>query len=71
MDQRDYDTMEERIGLAEELVEQLQQEMEEPETVADPEALGACWKKLQSAEDELEALYSRWEELEEMLKGEE
>lgn len=71
MDQRDYDTMEERIGLAEELVEQLQQEMEEPETVADPEALDACWKKLQSAEDELEALYSRWEELEEMLKGEE
>lgn len=71
MDQRDYDTIEERIQQAEELVEQLQKEMAAPETVADPEALDVCWKKLQTAETEMETLYTRWDELEELLKGDE
>lgn len=71
MDQRDYDTIEERIGQAEELVEQLQQEMAAPDTVADPEALDNCWKKLQAVETELEGLYTRWDELEDMLNGDE
>lgn len=64
MDQRDYDTIEERVAEAEEKVETLQARMESPEVSASPEDLATCWKELELAQVEVESLYERWDELE-------
>jgi ABC transport system ATP-binding/permease protein len=65
MDQRDYDTIEERIARAEEAVAALEGELHHPEVVADATRVAACWEKLQVARQETESLFQRWEELEE------
>lgn len=65
MDQRDYDTIEERIARAEEAVAALEGELHHPEVVADAARVAACWEKLEVARKETESLFLRWEELEE------
>ena len=69
MDQRDYDTIEERIALAEERVAVLEGEMQLPEVVADAARVARCWQELEEARTAVEDLYRRWEELE-AKKGE-
>lgn len=64
LDQREYDQIEEKILLAEQEQEHLQEQMESPEIISDPERLHACWVALQSAQEQVTALYDRWEELE-------
>lgn len=64
MDQRDYDTIEERITLADERVSGLEREMASPEVVADAARLAACWQELEEARSQSERLYARWQELE-------
>ncbi len=68
MDQRDYDTLEERILVAEELRDKLHTEIESPEVAGDPVKLEQHWNKLQECENEIEALYDRWNELETILE---
>ncbi len=65
MDQREYDTIEERIARAEEAVATLEGELQHPEVVADAARVNACWEKLEMARGETERLFQRWEELEE------
>lgn len=64
MDQREYDQIEEKLGAAESLVEELQKKMELPEIVSNPAELDECWQKLEAAQKEVDALYQRWDELE-------
>ena len=64
IDQREYDQMEERILEAEVELERLQQKMEAPETVSDPGLLHECWEELQQAQETVDGLYARWEQLE-------
>ncbi len=64
IDQREYDQMEERILEAEIECERLQQKLESPETVADPGLLHECWQELQQAQEAVDGLYARWEQLE-------
>ena len=64
IDQREYDQMEERILEAEIELERLQQKLESPETVADPGLLHECWQKLQQAQEAVDGLYARWDQLE-------
>ena len=64
IDQREYDQMEERILEAEIERERLQQKLESPETVADPGLLHECWQELQQAQEAVDGLYARWEQLE-------
>lgn len=66
MDQREYDQMEEKITTLESLVKELQRKMEQQEIVSDSIKLGDCWQKLEAAQCEVELLYLRWDELEEM-----
>jgi len=65
LDQREYDQMEERILVAEEIHDSLQKEIEMPETAGDPDKLNECWQRLENAKAEIEILYDRWNELEE------
>ena len=69
MDQREYDQIEENITVAEERVEELQQQMVEPDVVSDPARAAECWQELEAAQQEVERLYSRWDELEELRGG--
>lgn len=64
MDQREYDTMEERITEGEMEIEELQARMESPEVVADSSQLAECWQQLEDLKASVEALYERWDELE-------
>lgn len=64
LDQREYDQIEEKILEAESEQERLQGLIEAPETISDPERLHACWLALQAAQEQVTALYDRWDELE-------
>ena len=64
LDQREYDQMEEKILVVEELQERLQAQLEGPEMSADPQRLAEIWQELEKARSEAAALYDRWDELE-------
>jgi ABC transport system ATP-binding/permease protein len=63
-EQREFDGLETAIEQATETVEQTQREMEDPAIVADADRLSQCFEAHQVAQAGLEALYSRWYELE-------
>ena len=56
--------MEEKILEAEDQVAAIQAQTQAPEVMADPQALAAVYTRLQQAQETVEALYTRWEELE-------
>lgn len=66
-EQRDWDTIEERIAKLEETVEQLAAELEE--AGADYERAQQLSEEQQRAEQELEAAIERWSELSELVEG--
>jgi len=63
-EQRDWDAMEERILAAEEAVAARQQEVEAAGQGADHVRLQECCRALQAAQESVEDLYRRWQELE-------
>ena len=67
IDQREFDTFEERILAAEQWAKECDAALHAPETVSDPVRIEACYKDLQEAQSEVEALYARWAELEAKL----
>ena len=70
IDQREYDTIEDEIAVAEETVEKLEVEIALPEVVSDAVRIAECWQKLEDAREEVERLYTRWDELEEKKMSE-
>ena len=69
MDQREYDQMEDKISAAENRQQELETLMQTRQTAGDPEQLQQCWQELESVQQEISRLYSRWEELEEIKDG--
>lgn len=69
MDQREYDSIEDRILEGEARKEELQQKMDEPATVANPGKLDEYWQEMQEVEQEVDQLYARWDELEVKMQG--
>lgn len=69
MDQREYDQMEEKILVAESRQEELEELIQDPETAADADKLHACWQELETVQQKIARLYSRWEELENIKDG--
>jgi ATP-binding cassette subfamily F protein uup len=65
MDQREYEQIEEKIMEGEGEQERLQLLMDSPGTAADPQQLESVWANLEGARKEVEALYERWDVLEE------
>ena len=65
LDQREYDQLEGKIEEGEALQAVLEEELAGPDCAADPAKLEVCWQKLEAAKRQVEALYSRWQELEE------
>ncbi len=69
LDQREYDSMEERILRAEEKIETLQKMIDDPETASDSVKLAEIWGNLEQAQAETDKLYERWDELEQKREG--
>lgn len=66
LDQREYEQMEDKIMEAEELKQSLQTILDNPETAQNPQQLESIWADFEQATHEVERLYARWDELEEM-----
>jgi ATP-binding cassette subfamily F protein uup len=63
LEAREYAGIEQRIAAAEQLVQEKRVELEDPAIASDASRLVAAQSELQQAEDQLNALYARWEEL--------
>ncbi len=63
-EQLELNKMEEKILEAEQELESCQAEVENPDTVSDPEKLQSACSVLQKAQETVDELYKRWEELE-------
>jgi len=68
MDQREYDSIEEKILVKEERLEELQTLLADPETVTDHDLVTRYWQEQQELQTEVEHLYDRWQELEVLRK---
>ncbi|NQU62731.1 MAG: ABC-F family ATP-binding cassette domain-containing protein, partial [SAR324 cluster bacterium] len=62
-EQREWESIEKEIVVAETAVEECQSEMLDPVVTKDTERLGECCARLQSCQEKVECLYQRWEEL--------
>ena len=56
--------MEEKILQAEAEARDIQEKMENPATLSDPQSLAKVCTLFQEAQERVEGLYARWEELE-------
>jgi ATP-binding cassette subfamily F protein uup len=63
-DKYELEHMEDTILNAEAAVAQLTEQVQEPEIMADPKRLADVCRDLEKAESRVQALYARWEELE-------
>jgi ATP-binding cassette subfamily F protein uup len=68
-DQRDWDTLEERILVAEGLVAELETESARPDVASNASRTIEVHDKLVQARAEVDTLYARWAEIEEMREG--
>ncbi len=69
LDQREYDQMEEKILNLEEQLEEVQQSMQTEKVASSPGLLQEHWEKQQQLQTEVEQLYERWDELEQLKQG--
>ena len=67
MENREFEGMEARIAVAEQTVAQWREMLEDQEVLRDPKRLAECYRKMESAQSDLDALYARWVELEEKI----
>jgi ATP-binding cassette subfamily F protein uup len=65
MDEREYATIEQRLADAEELLKAKRAELEDPAIASDGPRLLTAHAEMEAAQKALEALYSRWSDLEE------
>jgi ABC transport system ATP-binding/permease protein len=69
LEQREWDSMEERIAAAEALLEAKNVELHSPEVVADGKRLEQCYQDMSQLQAEVDRLYERWSDLEAALLG--
>jgi ATP-binding cassette subfamily F protein uup len=63
MEQREWEQMEGRLTAAEQQVADLHQRMEDPQVLADHVRLAEACREMESAQQQVHALWARWEEL--------
>jgi len=66
-EKQEWGEMEERIFAAEEELARLQKELNDPAVAADHEKLHSTYEAHRAAQQEVEELYTRWEELEQKM----
>ena len=70
MEKKEWEAMEERILTAEEEVNRLNAELEDPEVVSNHEKLQQVYEAHSEARQKLDDLFARWEQLEQKMAGE-
>lgn len=68
-DQREYDQLEKKIATKEDELLKLQQQLDRPEIMADHLEMTKMSASVVGLQDEIEALYERWQELESKMQG--
>jgi len=68
-EQKEINGIEDRLAKAEQQVEDLEQKISNPKIAANPELLKDHCKLLSEAQDIVDQLYSRWDELEQIKSG--
>jgi ATP-binding cassette subfamily F protein uup len=68
LDNRDLETIEERVESAEEVLESKRQAMEHPDVVSNPKRIAEANQELELAQAAVDTLYERWAELEAKTK---
>ncbi len=64
LDAREYETIEQRIADAEQIVEAKRAALEDPEVMKDGRLLEQTYREMEAARQTADALYARWSELE-------
>jgi ATP-binding cassette subfamily F protein uup len=64
LEAREYDTIEERVASAEQMLQAKRAQLEDPEIASDGPRLVTAHAELEEAQDKVDALYARWAELE-------
>jgi ABC transport system ATP-binding/permease protein len=67
IEQREYDTLEERIHAAEAALDAHKHQLQAPDVVTDAQRLEQVYKEMIAAQEEVDRLYERWTELEDKL----
>ncbi|MCL4793147.1 MAG: ATP-binding cassette domain-containing protein [Bryobacteraceae bacterium] len=69
LEQREFDSIEQRILEADARLEAAQQALHAPDTVSDPARIELCCQEVQQAQQAVDTLYARWAELEDRQAG--
>ncbi len=69
MEQREWDSMEERIMEADERLDRAKAALQAPDVVSDPKRIEECYREMTAAQEEVDRLYARWAELEAKISG--
>jgi ATP-binding cassette subfamily F protein uup len=64
LEAREYDSIEQRVAEAEEILQAKREQIENPEIVSDGPRLLAGHAEMEEAQANVDALYQRWAELE-------
>ncbi len=64
LEAREYDSIEQQVAVAEELLQQKRTQLEDPEIVSDSQRLVAAHAEMEAAQEQVDKLYARWAELE-------
>ena len=67
LEAREYDSLEQRIAEAEQVVKEKRSALEAPRVLADGRLLQDAYRELQDAQTAVDELYGRWAELEEKI----
>jgi ATP-binding cassette subfamily F protein uup len=64
LEAREYDTIEQRVADAEQIMQAKRAQLEDPEIVSDGPRLVTAHAEMEEAQEQVDALYARWAELE-------
>jgi ATP-binding cassette subfamily F protein uup len=64
LEARDYDSIEQRVGEAEEILQAKRVQLQDPQIVSDAPRLVAAHAEMEEAQEKVDTLYARWAELE-------
>ena len=64
MEAREYYTIEHRVASAEQILQTKRAQLEDPEIVSDGPRLVTAHAEMEEAQENVDALYARWAELE-------
>lgn len=69
IEQREWDSMEERIMEADARLEKAKAALQAPDVISDHQRIEECYRELTAAQEEVDRLYARWAELEAKAPG--